>query len=77
MMAVAASNPSATPSLTSKPHKQALARPICKPRANCLKPKRNPEKIKIVGFDLQHRLNYLKVDIKGRKHPAGVLHHDP
>jgi hypothetical protein len=43
MMAVAASNPSAAPSFTSKPHKQAsqagLARSICKPRANCLKPK--------------------------------------
>src|SRR5467141_2589087 len=82
MMAVAASNPISN----ANPHRQALRvqyasrryakPPICKPRANYLKPK-EIRKLKIIGFDLQHRPNYLKVGIKGRKHRAGVLHHDP
>src|SRR5450631_564279 len=91
MTAVAASNPSATPTRASKPSgkpctfnmqaadmqsRQYTKSPICKPRANYLKPK-EIRKIRIIGFDLQRRLNYLKVGIRGRKHRAGVLHHDP
>jgi hypothetical protein len=65
MMAIAASRAGSQP--------DPVAKPACKPRANCLKPK-EIRKIRVgrrlKRFDLRRSLNYLKVKTIGR-HPTG------
>jgi hypothetical protein len=64
MQAVGASKPLAT--------KARRKKDVCKPRANCLKPK----EIRVHGFDLPSALNYLKVKRSSKTGRRQDMTHD-